>query len=77
MATSVLKKLEHGMIGKQPVVIVPLEQWRELEAKLEDYEMMRSVKYRKSIAEARRQVKQGKLARLNLRTGKFGKVADS
>jgi len=77
MATSVLKNLEHGKIGKLPVVIVPLDQWREMEAKLEDYEMLRSKKYRLSIAEARRQVKQGKLARLNLRTGKFKKVAGS
>ena len=77
MNTAVLKKLEQVKIGKQPVVIVPLNQWREMEAKLEEFEMMRSEKYRRSIAEARNHVRQGRLHRLDLRTGKFKRVAKS
>jgi hypothetical protein len=45
-----------------------------VEAILEDYEMLRSLEYRKSIAESRKQIKQGKLRRLNLKTGAFEKV---
>lgn len=74
MSTAILKKLGQGKIGRLPVVIVPLDQWREVEAKLEDYEMMRSEKFRKSIAEARAQVRQGKLHKLDLKTGKFKKA---
>lgn len=75
MSTAVLKKLERGKIGKLPVVIVPLDQWREVEAKLEDYEMMRSERFRKSITESRNQARQGKLHRLDLKTGRFKKLS--
>jgi len=43
---------------------------------LEEYEMMSSPTYRKSIAESRRQIKQGKVYRLDLATGKFRKVSE-
>ena len=74
MSTAALRKIKPQKIGKFPVVILPLAQWREVEAILEDYEMMRSLKYQKSIAEARRQIRQGKLHRLDLTTGEFKKV---
>ena len=74
MTFAALKKIKHEQIGKLPVVILPLAQWQEVEAILEEYEMMRSPNYRKSVAEARRQIQQGKLYRLNLETGKFRKV---
>jgi len=75
MGTVNLKNPSQLKIGKLPVVIVPLDQWREVEAKLEDYEMMRSEKFRKSIAESRNQARQGKLHRLDLKTGKFKKLS--
>ncbi len=74
MLGAILEKIKHQQIGKLPVVIVPLAQWREMEAIIEEYEMMRSLKYRKSIAASRKQIKQGKTYHLNLRTGKFKKV---
>ena len=74
MSTALVKKLEHGKIGKLPVVVIPRDQWREVEAKLEDYEMLRSERFRKSIAEARTQARSGKLFRLDLKTGKFKKA---
>ena len=37
MGTVNLKNPSQLKIGKLPVVIVPLDQWREVEAKLEDY----------------------------------------
>ena len=40
----------------------------------EEYEMTRSPNYRKSIAEARRQITQGKGYRLDLKSGKFRKT---
>ena len=74
MSTAALQKIKPQKIGKLPVVILPLAQWQKVEAILEDYEMMRSLPYRKSIAEARRQIRQGKIHRLDLKTGKFKKV---
>ena len=72
-----LKNVKHEQIGKLPVVILPLAQWKEVEAILEDYEMMSSSNYRKSIAESRRQITEGKAYRLDLKTGKFRKVRKS
>ena len=57
-----------------PLVILPLAEWRKVEAILEDYEMMRSTRYSETIVESRAQIKQGKIHRLNLKTGKFEKV---
>ena len=74
MAATTLEEIKYQKIGKVPVVILPLAQWKEVEAIIEDYEMMRSHEYRKSIAEARKQIKQGKIHRLDLKTGKFKKV---
>ena len=74
MTLTDLKNVKHEQIGKLPVVILPLAQWKEVEAILEEYEMMSSPNYRKSIEESRRQIKQGKLYRLDLETGKFRKV---
>ena len=74
MAATTLEEIKYQKIGKVPVVILPLAQWKEVEVILEDYEMMRSLQYRKSIAEARRQIKQGKIHSLDLKTGKFKKV---
>ena len=74
MTLAVLKKIKREQIGELPVVILPLAQWQKVEAILEEYEMMRSRNYRKSIAEARKQIQQGKTYCLNLKTGKFRKV---
>jgi len=71
---AVMNEIKHQRLGKEPLVILTLAQWREIEAIIEDYEMMRSLKYRKSIAESRRQIKEGKVHRLDLKTGKFKRV---
>ena len=62
------------LISDTLLVVLPLAEWRKVEAILEDYEMLRSLEYRKSIAESRKQIKQGKVRRLNLKTGAFEKV---
>ena len=74
MTLADLKKVKHERIGKLPVVILPLAQWKEVEAILEEYEMMSSPSYRKSIAESRRQIKQGKGYRLDLKSGRFRRI---
>ena len=74
MTFAALKEVKHQKLGKLPVVILPLAQWQEVEAILEEYEMMSSSSYRKSIAESRRQIKQGEGYRLDLKTGKFRNV---
>lgn len=74
ITSAVLRKIKHQQIGKVPLVILPLAEWQKVEAILEDYEMMRSTRYQESIVESRAQIKQGKIHRFNLKTGKFEKV---
>jgi hypothetical protein len=40
-------------IGKNPVVIIPLDQWPFVERALEDYEMYNSKSFKKQIAKSR------------------------
>lgn len=42
-------------IGKQPVVVLPLKMWREIEEKLEDMAMERSKILKRKISRARAQ----------------------
>ena len=77
MTIAALKKIKRQQIGKLPVVILPLDQWKAVEAIIEEYEMMRSQHYRKSIAESRKQIQRGKAFRLDLKTGRFKKVQKS
>lgn len=44
-------------IGKQPVVVLPLKIWREIEEKLEDMAMERSKILKRKIIRARAQKK--------------------
>jgi sensor domain CHASE-containing protein len=44
-------------IGKEPVVILPIKKWREIENALEDLEMYSSENLRRSIAKARKEKK--------------------
>ena len=74
MTLADLKHVKHEQIGKLPVVILPLAQWKEVEAILEEYEMMSSPNYRESIAESRQQIRQGRGYRFDLKTGKFRKL---
>ena len=74
MTFTELRNVKHEQIGKLPVVILPLAQWKEVEAILEEYEMMNSPNYRESIEESRQQIKQGRVYRLDLKTGKFRKI---
>lgn len=52
-----LINIQYQKIGKEPVVIVPLKQWEDLESRLEDFEMSSSVSFRKKIAKARAEKK--------------------
>lgn len=54
-----------------PVVMVPLADWRTIESKLEDYEMLRSERYLRSVEESRKQIMKGKLYGFDAKTGKF------
>ena len=74
MTFTELRNVKHEQIGKLPVVILPLAQWKEVEAILEEHEMMSSSSYRKSIEESRQQIKQGRAYRLDFKTGKFRKI---
>jgi hypothetical protein len=57
MNTTTLVNIQYQKIGKEPVVIVPLKQWEDLEDRLEDFEMSSSLTFRKKIAKARAEKK--------------------
>ncbi len=59
--STILKKVRFQKIGKAPVVVLPLEFWQKIEERLEDLEMINSCRLRKEIAEAREEVKKGKV----------------
>ena len=58
------KKVKQAEIGKVPVVMVPLSAWREIESRLEDFEMMESAAFRKRIAKSRAEKKRYSLAQV-------------
>lgn len=71
---TLLKKIHVQKIGKTPVVVLPLNVWQELEVMLEEYQASHSLNYIRSIKEARRQIRMGKLYEFDIKTGKFKKV---
>lgn len=52
-----LRESKPQKIGKSPVVVIPLAVWKELEEKLEDFDMLRSKKLVREIARVRREKK--------------------
>ena len=52
-----LRKIRTQKIGKTPVIVLPLNDWMEIENKLEDLEIMQSVLLRKKIIKARAEKK--------------------
>lgn len=57
---AVLNKSQTITIGKEPVVLVPLKLWRQVEDYLEDQEALASKRYLRRIKEARKAIKSGK-----------------
>ena len=58
---AVLQKGTTITIGKEPVVIVPLKLWQEMQDRLEDREAISSPKYLRRIVSGRRAAAAGKL----------------
>jgi hypothetical protein len=57
MAKIIYFQPQRAKIGKEPVVVLPIKKWREIEDALEDLEMYTSAKLRKDIAAARKEKK--------------------
>ena len=53
-----------AVFKKEGVAILPLKRWKEIEDELEDLEMTKSKKLAKEIAQARAEVKRGKVVTL-------------
>ncbi|GEM_PF-3352986 len=53
MDNKIVGKINSARIGKSPVVMVPIEVWRDIEEKLEELSMLNSVTLRKRIAKIR------------------------
>jgi len=56
-AQQLLEKGKTQKIGKEPVVVVPLKDWRNIEARLEEFEMTTSPSFKKKISKARSETK--------------------
>ncbi|MBI2591235.1 MAG: hypothetical protein HYW34_00985 [Candidatus Brennerbacteria bacterium] len=70
-----LEKTKSQKIGKTPVIVLPLKDWRKIEMVLEEYQTSHSLNYLQSIKESRKQIALGKLYEFNLKTGAFKKSA--
>ncbi|MSO20728.1 MAG: hypothetical protein EXQ56_09760 [Acidobacteria bacterium] len=58
---AVLEKETILRIGKEPVVIVPLKLWQEMQDRLEDREALASPKFLRRISQGRKASAAGKL----------------
>ncbi len=74
MTMRILEKTASAMIGKTPVVVLPLKEWGKVEAILEEYEMSVSKGYHASVQAAREEARRGKLHEFILTTRKFKKA---
>lgn len=59
----VARSVQTVKIGRQPVVLVPLKLWREIEECLENQEALASKRFLRRIERARRDVAVGKAIR--------------
>lgn len=71
MSTMIIDKIKPQKIGKTPVVVLSLEKWHEIEDALEEYTLMTSPSYLKSVQKAREDLKRGRVYEFNAKTGKF------
>jgi PHD/YefM family antitoxin component YafN of YafNO toxin-antitoxin module len=58
---SIVEKSATIRVDKEPVVIVPLRLWRQIEDLLEDQEALASPKFLRKIARGRKDAASGKL----------------
>ena len=58
---AILDKTNTIRIGKEPVVLVPLKLWRQVEDYLEDQEALASKRFVRKIAKGREDAAAGKL----------------
>ncbi len=58
---TILKQTATIRIGKEPVVLVPLKLWRQMEDYLEDREALASKRFVRRIAKSRREAAAGRL----------------
>jgi len=52
-----ITNIQYQKIGKEPVVIIPLKLWENLEERLEDFEARTSLSFQKKIVKARAEKK--------------------
>ena len=58
---SIVEKSATLRVDKEPVVIVPLRLWRQIEDYLEDQEALASKKFLRKVAKGRKNAASGKL----------------
>jgi hypothetical protein len=55
MVEAILKTVKMTKIGREPVAVLPLAKWQEIENIIEDWEMYNSENFRRDIAKARKE----------------------
>lgn len=68
-AMAPLATVKFMKLGKAPVVVLPLNQWKKIENMLENLEMLRSKHLAKEIAKARKEKKLYSVAEVRKRLG--------
>lgn len=68
------KSTETGRFRGEPVVILPLENWKKIEDMMEEFEMNRSLRFKHSIKSSRSEIKKGLMYGFDSKTGAFAKV---
>ncbi|MFA5995631.1 MAG: hypothetical protein WCW27_06820 [Patescibacteria group bacterium] len=61
---AILNQMQSLKLKEQPMVMIPIKLWEEIESQLEDFAMLRAKRFKTDIAKARQQVKTGEMVSL-------------
>ena len=68
------KNTETARFRGEPVVILPLQSWKKIEDMMEEFEMNRSLRFKRSIKSSRSEMKKGLVYVFDSKTGAFAKM---
>ncbi len=72
--TIIEKSKETTHFRGAPVVILPLQSWKKIEEMMEEFEMSRSLEFKRSIKNSRNEIKKGLSYEFDVKTGAFSKI---
>ena len=72
--TTIEKNVETTRFRGEPVVILPLQSWKKIEDIMEEFEMSRSLRFKRAIQKSRLEIKKGAVYEFDVKTGVFARV---